>query len=141
MFVLLGDPALRLAHLPGDVKLRVEAEAAPGRAITVRGELPARLAGAMVRLTLERTPASEPEGLQRVPKEAGPRRDEVLLANYRRANRFAILTKELTASGSRFEVRLDLPEELPWPRLILRTYAATDKAEGQGALVVPVKEP
>ncbi len=141
MFVLLGDPALRLANLPGDVKLRVEGEAAAGRAITVQGELPARLSGGKVRLTLERTPASEPESLQRVPKEAGPQRDQVLLANYRRANQFAILAKEFTASGSWFEVRLDLPEELPWSRLILRAYAATDRAEGQGIQCMQLKEP
>lgn len=140
MFVLLGDPGLRLPAVSADVKLRTEGEVAAGHNLLVRGEVPERLAGANVRLTLERPPSSEPEGLKSVPKKPGPERDRTLLANYERANRFAVVAREMTLHGRQFEERLALPDDLPWPRLILRVRAATEQAEGLGVLILPVVE-
>src|SRR5205807_428930 len=54
MFVLLGDPALRLPWLPRDLKLSADGPAAAGARLTLRGTAPARLEGAKVELTLER---------------------------------------------------------------------------------------
>jgi hypothetical protein len=138
MFMLLGDPALRLPVLATDVQIRTEGELVAGKTLNVRGEVPERLAGAKVRLTLERPPSSEPEGLAVLPRKPGPERNRVLRENHERANRFAVIAKELTLSGRHWDERLALPDELPWPRLVLRAYAATDKADGLGVLVLPV---
>jgi hypothetical protein len=141
MFTLLGDPALRLPVLPGDVKLTCAGPAAPGKAVTVRGQVPARLAGARVRITLERALDAKPVDLEPVPEKPGPARDRAVLANHDRANKFALAAAEAVVKDGAFEARLELPAKLPWPRLTVRAYAHTDRAEGLGVLVLPVKKP
>lgn len=137
MFLLLGDPALKLPTMAADVKLSAN-DAVPGKELVISGAVPARLEGAKVRLTLERPLGSEPPDLQPLPKD-GEERAKVMRANHDRANQFAVLTSEATVKDGRFEVRVTLPESLPWPRLTLRAYAATDKEEGLGVMAVSVQ--
>jgi hypothetical protein len=124
MFLLLGDPALRLPDVPEDLTLAA-GPATPGGMLIVQGTLPARLAGAKVHLTLERPITSQPEGLKKVPDKPGKDRDEAIRTNHAAANRFAIVEAMPEVRDGRFEARLALPEKLPWPRLILRASAAT----------------
>jgi hypothetical protein len=139
MFVLLGDPALRLPTLPRDIQLTVAGPVAAGGMLAVQGKAPTRLAGAKVRLTLERPPSSTPTDLEQLPA-AGPERDRVMLANHERANRFALASAEATVRDGRFERTLAVPGRLPWKRVILRAYAATDTADGLGVLTLPVTD-
>jgi hypothetical protein len=138
MFLLLGDPALRLPALPNDLRLKADGEAVAGKSLTVRGEVPDRLRGAKVRLTLERPLSSGPEGLAFVPRKAGPERDRILLANHERANNFVVLSKDVSLSGNAFTEHMQLPAEIPWPRLILRAQATMPGAGGIGVLVLPL---
>jgi hypothetical protein len=140
MFLLLGDPALRLPVVPADVELSAETSVASGEALMVRGKMPARLAGARVTLTLERTVNSVPNDLEPLPKETGAARDRVMLANHDRANRFVVATAECVAKDGGFEAKLDVPAKLPWPRLILRAYAATPREEGMAVRTLEVKK-
>jgi hypothetical protein len=135
MFLLLGDPALKLPLLPLDVKLSGPSKISAGEPLTVQGELPERLAGAAVRLTLERPASSEPADLQPLPA-TGEERDRVMLANHERANRFVLASREVTAAGRGFEARLEVPARLPWPRVLVRAYACTDRGEALGVLTV-----
>jgi hypothetical protein len=138
------DPALRLPAVPQDVDVQAVGGVAPGQPLTVRGAVPARLAGARVRLTLERPVGSAPTDLEPLPRDPGPfgkARDRVLLANHERANRFVVAEAECVAKDGRFEARLDLPAKLPWPRLALRAYAATDHAEGMAVQRLDVPNP
>jgi hypothetical protein len=139
MFVLLGDPALKLPALPADVKLTGDERIVPGKALVVRGAVPARLAGAAVRLTLERPVTSTPADLEPLPKK-GPERDRVMLANHERANRFVVAAAEATVQDGRFEARLEVPAKLPWPRLVVRAYAATEREDGFGVLTLKTHE-
>jgi hypothetical protein len=125
--------------LPADLKLQVSEPLAAGKPLTVRGEVPARLAGARVWVTVERPLTSTAADLQPLPKDAGPERDRVMLANHERSNRFALASQDGPVKDGRFEVRLPLPEKLPWPKLRVRAYAATDRQEGLGVLMVPVR--
>jgi hypothetical protein len=138
MFVLLGDPALRLPVIPGDVKLTVAGSAQMGGTITVTGEAPDRLAGAKVRLTLERPLTSEPADLQPLP-EKKDERAQVMLGNHERANRFVLAERETTVADGRFEVKLAIPDKAPWSRLLIRAYAATDRYDGCGVLALDLK--
>jgi hypothetical protein len=139
MFVLLGDPALKLPQLPTDVKLSLVGDAekyiGAGQTLVVMGEAPSRLEGAKVRLTLERPPSSDPADLEPLPK--GDRdRTRVMLANHERANRFVLAAAEAVVRDGKFEGKLETPKTLPWKRLVLRAYASTEKEEGQGVLPV-----
>jgi hypothetical protein len=138
MFVLLGDPALRLPAVPADVELKAGPILA-GTAVTVQGKVPARLAGARIHLTLERTVGSVPDDLQPLPRDSG--RDAVMLANHEKANRFVLAAADCVARDGAFEARLDVPAKLPWPRVLLRAYAATDTEEGQTVLPLDVRKP
>jgi hypothetical protein len=139
MWLLLGDPALRLPALPSDLKLKLDGDAEAGKTVVVRGEAPASLEGAKVRVTAERVLSSKPADLQPLPA-AGAERAAVMLANHERANRFELAAAEATVKGGRFEAAVTLPAKLPGPRLILRAYAAADKREAQGVLSVPLNK-
>jgi hypothetical protein len=140
MFVLLGDPALRLPWLPRDLKLSADGPAAVGGRLTLRGTAPARLEGAKVELTLERPRDSDPAEAIGVPREPAEARAKALARRHEAANDFVVLKKELTVKDGRFEAALELPAKLAWRRLIVRAYAATERQDAMGALVVPVRE-
>jgi hypothetical protein len=147
MFVLLGDPALRLPRMapltltlsPREGRGQGEGEdssISAGDKLTVSGKVPQRLAGARVRLTVERTVNSVPSDLEVV---SNSERDRVILANHERANRFILVTREVAVQDGRFQTTLDVPAKLPWPRLILRAYAAGEKDEGMAVRLLDVK--
>jgi hypothetical protein len=138
MFLLLGDPALKLPVIASDVELKVTGDVKPGATLTVAGKAPPRLSGAKVRVTLERPVSSAPPDAEKLPKD-GAERDRVMLANHERANRFALQTVEAEVRDGRFEVKLEVPEKLTYSRLILRAYAATEKEEGMGVQSLDVK--
>jgi len=138
MFLLLGDPALKLPSIAEDVKLTVAENVRAGDMLIVTGEAPRRLAGAKVRLTLERPLSSDPAELQPLPEDRKDR-VKVMRANHERANRFEVVTGEATIKDGRFEAKLALPEKMPWTRLLLRAYAATASEEGLGTRTVAVK--
>ncbi len=139
MFLLLGDPALKLPVLAEDIQLKVNDTPGAGKTITVHGTAPARLAGARVRLTLERPLTSTAPDLQPLPREVSPEQSGVMLANHERSNRFVLATQETTVRDGQFEVRVPLPEKVPWSQLILRAYVTSDRREGLGVLTLPIK--
>jgi hypothetical protein len=139
MFLLLGDPALKLPLIRTDIELKLTGEAKPGETLTVAGKAPERLAGAKVRVVLERPVSSTPPDVEPLPKDAAER-DKVMLANHERSNRFALATAETEVRDGRFEVKLDLPTKLPYSRVTLRVYAATDRAEGMGVQTLAVRK-
>jgi hypothetical protein len=128
MFVLLGDPALTLPAMADDLKLTCEGEVTAGGLVGVRGEVPARLEGGKVRLTLERLASSTPADLQPLPKE-GRERDRVMFANHERANRFVLAETEAVVRDGSFAAKLELPAKLPWEKVLVRAYAATERHE------------
>ena len=129
MFALLGDPALRLPQVAADIALESPKPIAAGKTFRVRGTLPDRLRGATVHISLVRSPSSSPLDLESVPTSPGPRRDEVLLANHRRANRFEVVSKKVVSKGVAFAVSLHVPAKLPRGKLSLRVMAATGDEE------------
>ncbi len=139
MFVLLGDPALKLPSIAADVQLKTDGKPAPGETLTITGTLPERLKGAKVRLTLERPVSSMPPDLEPLPKnEPAATMDRIMLANHERANRFMLASGEVTAKDGPFEWKVDLPAKLPYPRILVRAYATTERDEGMGAIVLEI---
>jgi hypothetical protein len=139
MFLLLGDPALRLPIMPGDVRLSTAEIVSPGDKLTVRGKVSGRLEGANVRIALERPSTSLPSDLQALPPKPGKDRDEAMAVNHERANRFVLQSAEAEVKDGTFEAHFSLPDKLPWPRVVIRAYAATASQEGLGVRAVPVK--
>ena len=77
--MLLGDPALLLPIPPSDISLKVAGPVSPGIRITIKRALPERLAGATVRLTLERSIASRPTELEALPDGPVKTRNKIMI--------------------------------------------------------------
>ncbi len=138
MFVLLGDPALQLPWVPRDVRLAAEGPARPGGRLTIRGSVPQRLDGASMVLTVERPRDSDPAESVTVPAGPAEARARALIQRHEAANDFALTRAEVTVKDARFQVSVELPAKLPWQRLIVRAYAATERQAGMGALPLAV---
>jgi hypothetical protein len=137
MFVLLGDPALKLPRIADSMKLQVQGKIEPGGTIAVSGMTSEKLNGGRVRLTLERPVTGEPLDMKPLPVEAAERA-KVMRENHERANRFVLQEDKVPVKDGHFEMRVRLPDKLPWPKLVLRAYAATDKHEALGVLVLDI---
>src|SRR5262249_32477156 len=110
MFVLLGDPALRLPTT-GEVRLRLPKSATAGQKLKVAGELPEGMK-ARVEVSLERLPAGGPAGLAPLPRQPGEARDRVMKSNHEKANNFTLATKAVEASDGTFTAELPTPGDL-----------------------------
>ena len=120
MWMLLGDPALRLPIPPVDISLEVVGPVGAGRGITVNGVIPGRLVGATVRVCLERPLASVPADLEVLPPESPdnrPARERTAIDNHQRANKVVLATAEARLNGNRFTCAVDVPARLPGARL------------------------
>jgi hypothetical protein len=142
MWMLLGDPALRLRVVPLDITLRSVEAVVPGKTIEVRGSVPPRLSNASVRLTLERPLNSSPPDLDKVPPKSPENRgarQHAFAANHLRANSFDLASVEVRASGNEFAASLPTPANIPWTNLVLRAWAITGFESGAGVLTVSVR--
>jgi hypothetical protein len=142
MWMLLGDPALRLPIVPVDISLQAPEAIAVGERFTIEGALPARLKNAAVRLTLERPLNSTPLTLEPLPPplpENREARTRAIAGNYERVSSFMLTSAEVASLGNKFTGSLEVPKQLPWTNLILRATATADEETGLGILALKVK--
>lgn len=137
MWLMLGDPALRLPIDMPSINLATRDSALAGGSVTITGTLPPALASVVVRLTLERPLGSLPSDLATLPVGSAPA-GQLLLANHRRANDYVLQARELQPADRQFHCVWKLPKSLPWPRLVVRAVATTDGQSACGVLTLPV---
>ena len=130
MWVLLGDPALRLPMVPLDVTLQNPGPVVAGKPMTIHGALPGRLAGAVVQVSLERPLGAPPAGVDNARAPSAE--------NCARANNFILTSAKASLSGNQFTCALTPPSALPWTNLILRATAATTGESALGVLPLSV---
>ncbi len=137
MWMLLGDPAMRLPVVPRDIRFDVTGTPAAGQAITISGALPERLKGGTVVVALQRPLSSSPTGIEKVSDPT----TEQIAANNERANDYSIASAQTAAQGDRFSATLTLPTDLPWSQVIVRVSAwvSNDCARGVKLLNVAQK--
>ncbi|MFI5379340.1 MAG: C25 family cysteine peptidase [Tepidisphaerales bacterium] len=140
MWMLLGDPAMRLPPAPAEIRLQTPPDIAQGASMNIRGTLPAGFADTPVRVSLLRPMSGRPLDLQPLPDAPPDARAQAILANHAKANDRVLLTKETPARNGQFEVKLDLPASLPWPRLILRAQATSAQTDALGAVLLSVRQ-
>jgi hypothetical protein len=142
MWLLLGDPALRLPVMPVDISLRTDQPFVAGNTVKVSGVLPDRLNGSTVHLYLERTLNSVPAALPELPSNSPTNRDlreSAFLARHQSANSFVLSTAEAKASGTNFSASLRVPPTLPWTNLVLRAAATLSNETGIGIARIPMR--
>lgn len=140
MFLLLGDPAIRLPSMTHALDLAVSGRVAPNEFLTLRGAVPPSLRGATARITVERPMMSRAPNLEDLPSDPARRR-AVMLANHRRSNQFVLNETTARLEGDKFELRVRLPAALPADKIVIRLYAATDRADALAVRTVPVQSP
>jgi hypothetical protein len=126
MWMLLGDPALRLPLPVPDIVLEAPESVHAGGSVVVKGILPARSAGTTVLLTLERPLDSRPIGLEPLPVFSRTNRASVAqtaMANHRKANEFVLASAEVESSGGVLSNRIEVPAQIPWSNLVIRASA------------------
>ncbi len=141
MWLLLGDPALRLPIVPADIALRLKEPVRPGKTITLTGVLPERLAGATVRVTLERPIGSTPDGLAWLPAdfpETHAARERLATENHERANDVVLTAAETNLTADAFAFPVTVPANLPWSNVVLRATATTGTESAMGTMTLPV---
>jgi hypothetical protein len=139
MWLLLGDPALRLPLTPLDILLDPLASVTAGKQVTVRGRLPDRLRGATVHISIERPLGVKPSGWEK-PPDISPdntaEREKVTMENHRKANNVVLAEADVKPNQAQFECALEIPANLPWPNIVLRAYAANTTAAAIGVEVL-----
>ncbi|HLX68040.1 MAG TPA: C25 family cysteine peptidase [Verrucomicrobiae bacterium] len=139
MWLLLGDPALRLPVILDDITLSADGPVKPGSNLKVSGVLPDRLSNAAVHVTLERPLNSTSSALEPVPPNSPENRrarERILIANHHRANSYVLTEADAVAVGKTFSVSLAVPAALPWTNLTLKASATTSNESGLGVLVL-----
>jgi hypothetical protein len=141
MWMLLGDPALRLPLLQPELALELDGAACAGKPINVSSTLPARLAGANIRVTLERPISSSPRDREKLPASSPENRAEyerIAIANHRRTNNFVITSVEARAQDARFTCSVDVPSGFSWTNAVIRAYATKGDESALGVIKLPV---
>ena len=130
MWLLLGDPALKLDVPNSRIELQAAATARPGESVRLSGTLPAGINAPTVRVLIERpfgsaqpTPATNAE-----PATAHARANDLVLKAF-----------EVPVVDGKFEVSVPIPEQPRYPRLILRAIAISPDQTASGACVVTIK--
>jgi hypothetical protein len=140
MWMLLGDPALRLPVVPVDITFEMTGPVRSGQGLTVKGTVPAQLAGVALRVTLERPLLSRPLNLEPLPPDSPDNRaarDRIAADNCGRANQSVLASATAVANEQRFQCVLAAPK-LPWPEVVVRAFAEEGDECAQGVAVLRV---
>lgn len=139
MFMLLGDPALRLPTPNAALTVEVSGVATPGGTLQVRVPLAADAESEGGRIELRRPFLSDAVGLQDVSTAPPAERAAWIQQNHRRANDWLLADSALTRAGDALVGQVTLPAVLPWPEVVARVIATAGASEAVGAAVVPVR--
>jgi len=105
--------------------------------LTIEGELPEKLAGAKVRVSLERAIGTRPADLQALPElspDGSVERDRIAAENNRKVNNRMISTATATAQGRSFACSLEVPANLAVPMVVVRAFAEAGNEIAEGVL-------
>jgi len=125
MWMLLGDPAMRLLPPPAEIKIDPPPTPEAGKPLTVTGTVPDKLSGAALRITFERHPGTARRDLPSVPPD-GPKRLTAARERRRLSNDAVLASVETKAAGTKFSATLALPAGLPDKPWTLRVETADD---------------
>ena len=140
MWTLLGDPALRLPLLPLTVSLKATSPVSPATRLSIEGDLPEKLAGAKVRVSLERAIGTRPGDVQALPEpsaDGAVERDRIAAENNPKVNNRTISTATATAQGRSFACSLEVPANLAVPMVVVRAFAEAGNEIAEGVLKLP----
>jgi hypothetical protein len=139
MYVLLGDPALKIRYVTGRAELRlVSSRVRAGEQVTVTARFDRPTTG-VARFTLETRRKVILGRLQKLPADRDPRQARVLMDNHRVANDKVVSTRVVRFSGGLARVALPVPRRLPPGRYYVKVYAEDGHTDAMGSLAVRVR--
>lgn len=135
MYVLLGDPATRVAFPRGDVAVEATADG-PELRVVLRAPLPD---GTVLHASLE-APRNQPiHAPEPVTDPTDPAAFATIRQNHDRVNDLAYARRDVEVHGGRAELVFDLPapdDDARPARLVVKAWALTPDDVHQGAVVV-----
>ena len=140
MWTLLGDPAIRLPLVPLTITLKASHPITPGAPLTVEGTLPPELAGATVRISLERATGMRPPDWRQLPPRgsgAAEERNTIAAENNEKINARLITFATTKAEGEQFRCILEVPANQSSPVVVVRAGADNGEKIAQGVLKLP----
>lgn len=120
MFVLLGDPALKLPQAPEDLDAEAPSTVRAGEELSITVRIPPRCRGGKVEARLERQAGSAPPELAPLPSKPGKEKDKALMRNHALANLFLLDRAFVVTRGDVARITLRAPARLPYRKLNLR---------------------
>lgn len=143
MWMLLGDPALRLPLDAPALELEVQADdgTKPGARILVRGTLPSsmRATDVPVEITLEREYGQLPATAPPLPSQAGDARDAAMLERHAAAHDPVVLRESVVGRAGAFEGTVVLPEGIPGTKVRIRATIDTPEHHATEAVWLPIE--
>jgi hypothetical protein len=135
MFMLFGDPALRLPGFEHRLEVNVAGDVKPGATIEVAGPVPTALAKGTGRVSISRplTVGATDQKVMPHGNDAAGRR-AAMLHNHAAANAFTLVEAPVAIREGRYSARLTLPERLPSSSLNIRVYIVSEESEAFGTL-------
>ena len=150
MWMLLGDPALRLPLLPPTIALTARHKASPGETLVFTGVLPAALAKAQddsadkklkLDVFIERPFGTLPADFPKRLGGKGAARNKALMERVRAASRVLLAKTSATVANGKIAFTLQLPKSLPYRLLTIRVQALGARIAAHGVHVVIVQTP
>jgi hypothetical protein len=142
MWLLLGDPAMRMPIVPTDITIETPQPITAAKDFEVRGSLPGRLKGATVQISLERQLISRAAEQTEIPPQTPENRsarERAFIDRHQGANSFVLTTVETKAAGDKFAASIQAPPTMPWSNVVVRVTAALSNETGMGVICVPVR--
>jgi Peptidase family C25 len=139
LYVLLGDPALKIPYVSGRAKLQLPTPPTrPGDPLVVTARFPTPKSG-VARFTLETRRKIILGHLHKLPKDSDPRRDSVLLDNNRTANDKVVSTQVLRYIDGLARATLPIPKNLPPGQYYVKVYAQDGHTDAMGSLAARIR--
>jgi hypothetical protein len=138
MYTLFGDPAARVAYPKHSAKVTAgSTTAAPGSALSVSVSLEG-IAGGSALVTLETPRSKAPSAIALVPPDSDPTRDDVIAANYTKANDRVVARTVTPVTNGSSQATLTVPQDLTAGDYWVKVYADDGSSDAVGSTKITV---
>lgn len=140
MYILFGDPAMKIRYVEEKVTIVPEPENVyRGNAISATIDIEGFTTGKAL-FSLESSRTNIVGEIQEVPADSDPTRDTIIQQNYDAANEKIVISEEVTVADGKAKASLLVPSDLPAGYYYLKVYADNGEKDAFGSLRISVLE-
>lgn len=140
MYILFGDPAMKIGYVEEEVEIKTATENVyRGNAISATVEFTGLSTGKAL-FSLESGRATILGQIQTVPADGDPQRDAIIQQNYETANHRVVISEEVSITAGQAKASLLVPADLPAGFYYLKVYADNGEKDAFGNYRISVLE-